>query len=118
MKPPGVSPVRGPEICVSRQNCASHLLRSRNLPTQPSFRYFLGDPSQPVPTVGAILSFVRASCSYLYGGSLITEPTLGCQVCRFSSPFYSDVESFPLTGSIGTPRNFRVPIHPRSVLPS
>src|SRR5207249_1765109 len=40
------------------------------------------------------------------------------KVCRISTPFYSDTDSFSLAGSIGTLRNFRVPIHPRNVLPS
>src|SRR6267143_3389153 len=46
------------------------------LTTQAFPCYFLRNPSQPMCTIGAVFSFVRAAGSYLYCGRLTTELTL------------------------------------------
>ena len=52
--------------------------RTGFLLTYASFGYFLGNPSQPVSTVGTVFSLVRTLTAYLYRGSLTAKSTLGC----------------------------------------
>jgi len=63
----------------SRRSCLRKSYYASLTKPDSFLRCLLLYPSQPVPVVGAVFSFVGAACSDLYRGSLTTELTLGGQ---------------------------------------